>query len=54
MDLPELARAELGKLKAAAAKEKTWFATNRTEVIAIVCTMLGLGLIVGFVVGRFS
>jgi hypothetical protein len=54
MDLPELARAELSKLKVVAAKEKAWFATNRAEVIAIVCTMLGLGLIVGFVVGRFS
>jgi hypothetical protein len=54
MDLPELAKTELGKLKAAAAKEKAWFATNRAEVIAIVCTMLGLGLVVGFLVGRFS
>lgn len=51
MDLPELAKSEIGKLKAAAAKERAWFATNRTEVIAIVCITLAVGLMVGFLVG---
>jgi hypothetical protein len=54
MDLPELARAELGKLKAAAVKEKAWFATNRAEVIAIVCITLAVGLMAGFLIGYLA
>lgn len=43
---------DLPKIKDVTAKERAWFAANRDEAIALVCTSLAVGLVIGALIGH--